>query len=151
MSRIIFFFLLLSSAIVSKAALIKGTVSDKQNNEVLIGATIMVDGTTTGAITDIDGKFELAGLRNGVHKLIVSYISYKTITMDVEVNGVSNIDIKMEPNSEQLGEIVVTAAAKKNTETAIIAQQRNSLVMQTGISAQQIARTQDKDASEVIK
>lgn len=151
MSRIIFFFLLLSSAIVSKAALIKGTVSDKQNNEVLIGATIIVDGTTTGAITDIDGKFELAGLRNGVHKLIVSYISYKTITMDIEVNGVSNIDIKMEPNSEQLGEIVVTAAAKKNTETAIIAQQRNSLVMQTGISAQQIARTQDKDASEVIK
>ena len=46
---------------------------------------------------------------------------------------------------------MVVADAKKNTENAIITQQRTSLVMQTGVSAQQITKTQDKEASEVIR
>ena len=45
----------------------------------------------------------------------------------------------------------VIVESKKNTENAIITQQRTSLVMQTGVSAQQITKTQDKDASEVIR
>ena len=59
--------------------------------------------------------------------------------------------VELEPDNQLLGEVVVVADAKKNTENAIIAQQRTSLVMQTGVSAQQITKTQDKDASEVIR
>ena len=60
------------------------------------------------------------------------------------------IKVELEQDHQQLGEVVVVADAKKNTENAIITQQRTSLVMQTGASAQQITKTQDKDASEVI-
>ena len=73
------------------------------------------------------------------------------MTLEVSVNGMSEINITLAPDNQQLGEVVVVAEAKKNTENALITRQRTSLVMQTGVSAQQIAKTQDKDASEVIR
>lgn len=144
---IIFLFL----AISIQTAVLRGSVTDKVTNEPLIGAVIQISGTTTGAITDLDGNFELAGLRNGTYKLMVSYVSYKTLTLEVSVNGMSEINITLAPDNQQLGEVVVVAEAKKNTENALITRQRTSLVMQTGVSAQQITKTQDKDASEVIR
>lgn len=144
---IIFLFL----AISIQAAALRGSVTDKITNEPLIGAVIQISGTTTGAITDLDGNFELAGLRNGTYKLVISYVSYKTLTLEVAVNGMSEINITLEPDNQQLKEVVVVAEAKRNTENALITRQRTSLVMQTGVSAQQITKTQDKDASEVIR
>lgn len=85
-------FWLLAMATVQAAAL-RGIVTDKITQEPLIGATVQISGTTTGAITDIDGNFELAGLRNGSYKLIVSYISYRTKTLEVTVNGMSEIKV----------------------------------------------------------
>lgn len=138
-------------ALTVQAAALRGVVTDKITKEPLIGAAVQLSGTTTGAITDIDGNFELAGLRNGKYQLIISYISYRTQTIEVTVNGLSEIKVELESDNQQLGEVVVVAEAKKNTESAIITQQRTSLVMQTGVSAQQITKTQDKDASEVIR
>ena len=134
-----------------QAATIKGSVTDKETGEPLIGATVQISGTTTGAITDMDGTFELVGVRNGTYELIFSYISYKTLTVNVTVSGVAEIKVEMIPDTQQLEGVTVTAEAKRNTERAMIVQQRQSLVVQTGVSAQQITRTQDKDASEVIR
>lgn len=135
----------------AQAAAIRGTVTEKTTKEPLIGATVLVSGTTIGAITDIDGNFELAGLRNGPYKLIISYVSYHTQEIDVNVNGMAEIKVELESDDQQLGEVVVVAKTKKDTENAILSLQRNSLVTQTGVSAQQITKTQDKDASEVIR
>ena len=143
--------ILLLLTLTAQAAALRGTVTDKMTKEPLIGAAVQVSGTTTGAITDIDGNFELAGLRNGNYKIIISYVSYLTQTIEVNVNGLSGLKVELVPDNQQLGEVVVVAEAKKNTESAVITQQRNSLVMQTGVSAQQITKTQDKDASEVIR
>ena len=144
---IIFLFL----AISIQAAVLRGSVTDKVTNEPLIGSAASDVYKRQGAITDLDGNFELAGLRNGTYKLMVSYVSYKTLTLEVSVNGMSEINITLAPDNQQLGEVVVVAEAKKNTENALITRQRTSLVMQTGVSAQQITKTQDKDASEVIR
>ncbi|MGL4853486.1 MAG: TonB-dependent receptor domain-containing protein [Phocaeicola sp.] len=142
---------LLMTTVIAQAAAIRGVVTDKSNQEPLIGATVQVNGTTTGTITDFDGQFELAGLRNGTYTLIVQYVSYITKTLEVTVNGIADIVIELDPDNQTLGEVVVTGTARKNTENAILNQQRTSLVMQTGVSSQHIARTQDKDASEVIR
>ena len=88
---IIFLFL----AISIQAAALRGSVTDKITNEPLIGAVIQISGTTTGAITDLDGNFELAGLRNGTYKLAISYVSYKTLTLEVAVNGMSEINLSL--------------------------------------------------------
>ena len=143
--------ILLMLVLTVQAAALRGTVTDKATKEPLIGAAVQLSGTNTGTITDVDGNFELAGLRNGTYKLIISYVSYCTQTVEVTINGMFEIKVELEQDHQQLGEVVVVADAKKNTENAIITQQRTSLVMQTGVSAQQITKTQDKDASEVIR
>ncbi|MGL5979312.1 MAG: TonB-dependent receptor domain-containing protein [Phocaeicola sp.] len=149
--KFVLFVVALMVVAVAQAAAIRGVVKDKINKEALIGATVQVDGTTTGTITDFDGQFELAGLRNGTYTLVIQYVSYLTKKVEVTVNGMAEIAVELDPDNQTLGEVVVTATARRNTENALLNQQRTSLVMQTGVSSQHIARTQDKDASEVIR
>ena len=74
---------LLSIAIISEAAILKGTVIDKSTQEPLIGASVQIKGTTMGTMTDMDGHFELKDLKNGQYTLIVSYVSFRTQEINV--------------------------------------------------------------------
>ena len=83
---------LLTLAAVSQAQELKGTVSDAATGEVLIGASIQLKGTTSGTITDIDGRFELKDLKEGNHRLVISYIFYRTaenpeLNIGLELDG----------------------------------------------------------------
>ena len=59
--------ILLMLVLTVQAAALRGTVTDKATKEPLIGAAVQLSGTNTGTITDVDGNFELAGLRNGTY------------------------------------------------------------------------------------
>ena len=74
--------LALISAVAAYAEGITGIVLDKKDRQPLIGATVQVAGTGVKAITDIDGKFSLNGLKAGKYSITVNYISYKTVTLD---------------------------------------------------------------------
>lgn len=135
------------------AGIIRGTVSDYTTKEPLIGATVKVNSTPVGTATDIDGHYAL-NLKEGRHTFTVSYIGYAdtTFTADILPDGKETIlDVTLYPDATALQEVTVTAVARKDTETAMIEEERQSNVVQTGVSAQQIAKTQDKDASEVIR
>lgn len=82
---------------------IKGNVVDEKGDP-LIGVSVMVEGTTTGVITDFDGNFVLEGDFNN-SKLRFSYIGY--ITQTVYVNGKTQLSIVMKEDSKQLEEVVV--------------------------------------------
>lgn len=141
------------TTLASQAGIVKGRVLDKSTNEPLIGATVKSEETNTGAATNIDGNFAFS-LMEGTQKISVSYIGYVDTCIVVNVlpeNGVTELAILMTPNVTSLSEVVVTMVARKDTETAMIEEEKNSDVVQTGVSAQQIAKTQDKDASEVIR
>lgn len=66
--------LALISAVAAYAEGITGTVLDKKDRQPLIGATVQVAGTGVKAITDIDGKFSLNGLKAGKYSITVNYI-----------------------------------------------------------------------------
>lgn len=135
------------------AGIIKGIIKDKQNNEPLVGATILISNTNKGTVADVYGAYQLE-LPAGSYSMTIRYIGYKTITADtikVPKEGEVSLDYFMETNSQSLKEVSVKAVARRNTETAQVQEQKRSLLVQTGVSAQQIARTQDKDASEVIR
>lgn len=137
----------------ANAGIVKGAIKDKKDNEPLTGATVIASGSGNGTTADMDGNYKLE-LPSGLYTLTIRYMGYKTIVKDsveVTAEGETRIDFLMEGNSLTLGEVAVTAVARRNTETAQILEQKRSLVVQTGVSAQQIARTQDKDASEVIR
>ena len=71
-------------------------ITDKATKEPLIGAAVQLSGTNIGTITDVDGNFEPAGLRNGTYKLIISYVSYCTQTVEVTINGMFEIKVELE-------------------------------------------------------
>ena len=82
-----------------------GTVVDGDNNEdPVIGATVKVSGTTIGTVTDLEGKFILT-LPTDKSNITVSYIGYKTTT--VNVGDKREIKIILKPEASSLDEVVV--------------------------------------------
>ncbi|MHB9055000.1 MAG: TonB-dependent receptor [Paludibacteraceae bacterium] len=133
---------------------ITGKVLDAQNGETLIGAAVTISGTTTGGATDFDGNYTISNLKPGTYTLTISYISYKSQTkadVKVEADKATVVDIRLETADISLKEVQVVSQVRKVNEVAMITAQKASLVVQNGVSSQQIKRTQDKDASEVIK
>ena len=133
---------------------IEGTVKDRASSEILIGTTVQIEGTTIGTTTDIDGHFVLPNLKTGIYKLKISYVSYTTRLIEnvkVEKDKVTTISAELEGNLVNLGDITVSAVRKTNTEISMITDIKASQFISTGISGQQISKTLDKDASEVVK
>ena len=97
---------------------VKGQVVDA-NGEPVIGASVLVKGTTNGTITDFDGNFTLNDASKGT--LVISYIGYKT--QEVAVNGKSVIKIILKEDTEVLDEVVVVGygTQKKATLTGAVA------------------------------
>ncbi len=88
---------------------ISGTVRDAQDNEAIVGATIVEEGTTNGTITDVNGNYEISVEQNAV--LVFSFVGFETVS--IPVNGRSTLDIEMSLNVQELEEIVVTALGFK--------------------------------------
>lgn len=99
---LILFFLSFSSILCAQDIDIKGIVKSATDNEPLIGVSVVVKGTTTGAVTDIDGQYLLKVKPDAI--LEISYIGFKT--QEVAVNGRKVIDITLEENSLMLDEVV---------------------------------------------
>ena len=146
--------LLLTMPAAVRCAVIKGTVKDISTGEPLAGATVSVVGTTTAAFTDETGSFELKNLKIGSYTLIINYISYQSETLsDLKVLESTPLvlDIRLKPDDQTLDEVVVVGQMRRNTELGMIAATKTSLVIQNGVSSQQIKIAQDKDASEAIR
>ena len=139
--------LALISAVEAYAEGITGIVLDKKDRQPLIGATVQVAGTGVKAITDIDGKFSLNGLKAGKYSITVNYISYKTVTLD-GVEALKDTEghaltIEMETDEQTLGEVSVVGIMKQNTDVAMLQAARKSQLVVSNVSAQEIKRTQD--------
>ncbi|MEZ5042554.1 MAG: SusC/RagA family TonB-linked outer membrane protein [Saprospiraceae bacterium] len=94
---------------------ISGTVTDDAG-ESLIGATILAKGTTTGTVTDFDGKYSLS-LPAGATTLVISYTGFATEEVTVGVSDV--IDVTLSESAEQLTEVVVTGLGIRKEKKAL--------------------------------
>ena len=118
--------LLLFTTILSQAANIKGIVKDSSTGEPLIGATVHIKGTTTGAATDLDGRFRLFNVKEGKHTFVISFITYKTQELDLNVTtNMPELEFSLEPDNIQLGEVVVVA--RKNLEGVLALQKERQI------------------------
>ena len=150
----IILFSIVSLGAVGQQGIIRGSVLDGETGEALIGATVVVAGTSTGAATDLDGKFELR-LDPGTYTLQVSSISYQTITIeDVEViaNEVNLLEnIPLGTDVTELEEVVVTAEVIQTSEAALLTVKKKAPNLMDGISAQTFRQIGDGDAASAIK
>ena len=117
---------------------VKGTVVDK-NGEPIIGANVVVKGTTNGTITDIDGKFSLEAATGST--LTISYIGY--LNQDVKVGNQQSLMVRMNEDTQNLDEVVVVGyGTQKKGEIA-------SAI--TSIKSEKFVKTPTNDAAQLIK
>ena len=111
---------------------ISGTVVDSYG-EAVIGAAVFQEGTTNGAVTDVDGKFTISVPRNTV--LTVSCIGYKDVTFTVDQK--TSYQIQLEEDSETLEgvEIVAYGTQKKVTVTGALSSVKSEDLLRTPVSS----------------
>lgn len=143
-----------ASPVFAQTGSIEGFVLDKKTNETLIGAGLLIDGTTQGTVTNIDGQYRLANISPGKHFIKVSYMGYYPILLEnivVEANKTTLLNIMMDASDMSIDELVVSAKRRSNSDETMITSIKSSPLVVSSISGQQIQRSQDKDASEVVR
>ncbi len=133
---------------------ITGKVTDKKTGEAIIGAGVKVVGTSIGVATDVEGSYTVGGLTPGKYVLSISYISYqpKNITeIEVKANEVTVVNIILEEATSTLNQVVISGSVKQESINTLYASQKNSPRISSGITADQIRKSPDKNTSEVLK
>lgn len=121
---------ILSSIQAFSQQLVTGSIRDV-NGEPLVGAAVMVQGTSLGTITDLNGNFSLDASTNAT--LVFSYVGYKSKT--ISLNGKSDITVTLEEDSNVLDDVVVIAygVQKKESVVGAISQVKSSDLTRSGV------------------
>ncbi|SEW06062.1 TonB-dependent receptor [Chitinophaga sp. YR573] len=133
---------------------ITGKVTDKKSGEALIGVTVIVQGTSTGAVTDVEGRYTL-NVTPGTYTLEFKYMGYQTKAIsEVVVKAGTPVSLPVildEPQSKELKEVVIRGSFKQETINALYTTQKNSPAVSDGISADVIKKSPDRSTGEVLK
>jgi TonB-dependent receptor len=150
----VFFFLIFSINGYSQSGTIRGQVIDNASGESLIGATVVIAGTTNGTSTDFDGKFEI-GASPGAYDLKVSFVSFEDIIITgvlVKAGEVTLLEgIRLKESVAQLEAVLVTAHMIRNSEAALLTVKRKSANLLDGISAANFRKIGDSDAADAAR
>ena len=87
---------------------IRGTIEEKKNGETVIGATVYLDGTGTGAITNEYGFYSLTA-PEGTYQLVVSYVGYEEIRKEIVLNANQVLNLEIDESLTALEEVVINA------------------------------------------
>ncbi|WKN32170.1 TonB-dependent receptor [Porifericola rhodea] len=101
---------------------VKGVILDENTQEVLIGANVMLEGTTTGTVSDIEGNFMLSGIPSGAQTLTITYLGYETISLPVNIkaNQTTNVgSVTLGEGAVGLEEIEVIASVAIDRKTPV--------------------------------
>ncbi|HRO73197.1 MAG TPA: carboxypeptidase-like regulatory domain-containing protein, partial [Saprospiraceae bacterium] len=138
----------------AQTGVINGHIKDAKTNEPIIGASIVVLGSSYGSITDFDGNFEIQSVISGEYKIIISLVGYSELSVEnisVESGKTTELNTSMEELSLQLSAVEVKAQRKTDSEIAVVSEISKLANIAVGVSSQQIAKMQDRDASQVVR
>lgn len=129
---------------------LKGVITDKSTGSSLPGATVVIEGTNNGTITNVEGEYTLTNIPDGMNTILFSFVSYKT--QHVEVNIVAGetklLDVQLEIENIGLEEIVITSQLLGQKKA--ISQQLNSDAIVNVVSEDKIKELPDVNAAEAI-
>lgn len=131
---------------------IAGVVVDKTTKEPLVGATILVRNSEMGAITGENGEFAIYNVSSGKMVLDISYIGYDVSIVNLDLrDNIKDMKVELLGSSLSMNEVVVIGKRAVGSVNAVLSRVKYSPVIANGISQQQISKTSDRDASEVVK
>lgn len=142
--------ILISGSLLAQGTNIQGHVKDAQSGTALPGANVILVGTSLGAATNLDGKYNIYNVPIGTYKLRATYLGYKTKIVDITIKkGLTlNQDFKLTHVALKAKEVVVTAQA--SGQNAAINQQLSSDKIENVVSAAKIQALPDANAAESV-
>lgn len=132
---------------------VAGTLVDAETGETLIGANVVVDGTTIGTTTDLEGDYDLRGLDAGTYTLVYSYIGYNPKTVqgvEVVAGEVTRLDVSLSSEAIEMGDVVVEARALRNNDATLLRDRQKAAAVSDAISAETISRSGSGDAAAAM-
>lgn len=132
---------------------IKGLVIDKEMNEPLMGASVRIAGTHIGTTADMNGNFQLRGLKKGTYTLEISYVSFSPQKLTLQVPAKGNVDVKVEmlTDDKQLGEVTVTARKNLELERALLVERQKAVLSIENLGAGEMAVKGISNVQEGVK
>lgn len=135
-----------------KGGAVRGVVIDDQK-EMLIGATVIIDGSSVGSVTDLDGNFLLQNVKKGDYSVTVSYMGYQPQTMKISVQPgqTCNLDtLALKPNAVQLQEAVIYGTIVRG-ELKAMSMKKASYRIVDVIASDGIGKLPDRNAGEAVQ
>ncbi|MDW5289320.1 TonB-dependent receptor [Formosa sp. PL04] len=132
---------------------IVGTLTDKEyNNEPLAFANILIKGTTTGTTSDMDGVYAFTEVTPGSYILVYSFVGYLTqeVSIEVSAGNATKVDVIMTASAAALDEVLIQTTTKKESETALLLDQKNAVAFKQSIGAQEISRKGVGDVATAV-
>jgi TonB-dependent receptor len=157
MHRTFYFFiagLLLTASAAAQNGTIAGKVIDLKTNEPVIGANAVIEGTSVGAATDLDGNFIIPNIKPGTYSIVVSFITYKAQTVtDVAVESGKRtlLEVSLAEDVAELEEVIITAKKEIATDLNLLKSIHESKLVVSGISSEQISKLPDRDVAQIAQ
>lgn len=132
----------------AQQAAVRGRIFDAVSNEPLPFVNVVVAGTNTGTVTDLDGNFQITGLRPGFVRIQASYIGYKqAISPEIEISSarLATVEIPMQQTDLQIEEVRVTASPFRKTDESPVS------LRTIGIGEIENSPGANRDVSRVIQ
>jgi outer membrane receptor protein involved in Fe transport len=138
----------------SQKAAIKGTIIDKKTGETLPAVNVVLLGTTQGTISDFEGNYYLNNIEPGIYTVKFVFISYESKeiqNVELKAGEIKTFDVELGEAVLELDAVTVSAKKIERTETALVAMQRKSAVIISGISSQEMIKTGASSAAGALK
>ena len=146
-------FLAISVLAIAQKGTLKGLVTDAKTKEPLVGATVILDGTTTGTVTDFEGKYEISNINPGKYKIRCSFISYETQFIEnikVQAGKTMEFNFQLNTSDVEIDDVKVVAKANRRSENILLLEQKNSVVATKAIGAQELSRKGLSNAERAV-
>lgn len=132
---------------------LKGKILDSSTKEPLIGASALLQGTTLGAASDLNGEFIITNVAPGTYTVVSSYISYKPFKLAkvvVKAGQETVIDINLESSNITLKEVELVAKFNRESENVLLLQQKQSLLALQAIGSKEMSRKGISNAEAAV-
>lgn len=130
---------------------IAGKLTDKEmNGEPLPFANVIIKGTSKGTTSDYDGLYLLDNVAPGTYTVSFSFVGYETLEVPnvvVEAGKVTEIDTELGSSAAALDEVVISTVARRDSEVALLIEQKNSVEIKESIGAVELAKLGVSDAA----
>ena len=151
--KILFFLIITNFSFGQNTGSIAGKLTDKDyNNEPLAFANVLLKGTTTGTTSDFDGLYAFENLSPGNYTLVFSFVGYETqeIEVIVEAGKVTEVNVAMGTSSASLDEVIITTSTRKESEVALLLDQKKATEIKQSIGAEELSRKGVSNAAGAV-